>query len=501
MKIGTVLTATDTNPLYSDFIPMFIKAWNKILPNADVKIILVADAIPDKYSQYNNNIILFKPLEGIKTSFITQCIRLLYAREIKRNEGVLLTDMDMIPLNKSFYVDPIKNIDEDTYVVIAAEGQGMPANGDLTSSPAGQIWLCYNVAHPNIWSAVFGNEDTTTMLNKWYNNGNNGWYTDQEQLTAYVNAYKGKKIAIPNSQLKYNRLDRPNTEVFKDVDKLKKDIANGVYSDYHALRPYEEHKEMNDIIVNSIPQYGGRRHIKMSIKKRMGKLKRKSKYKTRKYRGGSEKTTAYVINLDTSTDRWDKIQEEYKDTPIKLERFSAIKHEMGGIGIGKSFQALVQMAKDKNMDTILIMEDDCKPLKHFNKRWPIVKKWLDENRDKWKIFNGGPLTPMGHKLLYDIDNKNKIYTSDGANCAHFMLFSKEAYDTVLEWDWGKHHLVDWYFNKEFRNYVYPEPPLAFINSGKSNINAGKVKNYTSKNWNQGSYAVQKLEELEKYNVE
>ena len=32
MKIGTSVTATDLNPLYSDFIPNFVKAWKTDLP-------------------------------------------------------------------------------------------------------------------------------------------------------------------------------------------------------------------------------------------------------------------------------------------------------------------------------------------------------------------------------------------------------------------------------------------------------------------------------------
>lgn len=32
MKIGTVVTATDLNPMYSDFIPNFVKAWKAVLP-------------------------------------------------------------------------------------------------------------------------------------------------------------------------------------------------------------------------------------------------------------------------------------------------------------------------------------------------------------------------------------------------------------------------------------------------------------------------------------
>ena len=209
---------------------------------------------------------------------------------------------------------------------------------------------------------------------------------------------------------------------------------------------------------------------------------------TRKYKGGNTKTKAYVINLDERKDKWEQIQKDFKDTDIEVERFPAVNHERGGVGIGKSFQALIQMAKDKNMDSILIMEDDCKPLKHFNKRWPIIKKWLDENRDKWNIFNGGPITPMEQKMQYDINGKNKIYTSNGASALHFVLFSKESYDMILQWTFDKDFLLDWFINREKNKYIYIDPPLAMQHSGLSNSNS-VVKNFTKNDGNQGSYMI------------
>ena len=44
MKIGTVLTASDLNPLYSEFIPNFIKAWSILFPEIDVVVVLVANS-------------------------------------------------------------------------------------------------------------------------------------------------------------------------------------------------------------------------------------------------------------------------------------------------------------------------------------------------------------------------------------------------------------------------------------------------------------------------
>jgi len=211
---------------------------------------------------------------------------------------------------------------------------------------------------------------------------------------------------------------------------------------------------------------------------------------------GGEKIIGYVINLDERKDRWEQIQKDFKNTSINIERFSAIKDINGHKGVGKSFQALIQMAKDKNMESILIMEDDCKPLKYFEKRWKIIKKWLDENKDKWNIFNGGPLTPSEQKLLYKIDSKNKIYTSNGASALHFMIFSKESYDTILNWSFEKDSLLDWYINRETNKYIYIDPPIVLQHTGLSDTN-NKIKNFTNNSYNQGSYSKIKTDEANK----
>jgi hypothetical protein len=56
----------------------------------------------------------------------------------------------------------------------------------------------------------------------------------------------------------------------------------------------------------------------------------------RKQRGG-DKQVAYVINLDKRPEKWERIQNDFKDTSLTLERFSAIENENGHIGLGNSF--------------------------------------------------------------------------------------------------------------------------------------------------------------------
>ena len=78
MKLDCVLTAVNELPKYLGFVPIFIKFWNTLYPDIDVKIILIAEKIPDNLLEYENNLIIFKPLPNIKTSFTSQFIRNLY---------------------------------------------------------------------------------------------------------------------------------------------------------------------------------------------------------------------------------------------------------------------------------------------------------------------------------------------------------------------------------------------------------------------------------------
>jgi len=251
MKIGTVLTASDLNPLYSGFIPIFIIAWKKLLPEADVIIVLISDTIPNELAEYKEHIRLFSPIPGIHTAFQAQCIRLLYPRELTRSEGVLISDMDMLPLNSSYYVDPIKNIPNNHFVTYRD-----------VCLPYGEIAICYNIALPAVWRDMIcnGNDSMESLLIEWHKNtgysgvhGGAGWSTDQQILLKKFNSWGGPKITLNDTITNYNRLDRIHPHKFVNLTILKSDIFNGKYSDYHCIRPYFAYKQINDFVVSCLP--------------------------------------------------------------------------------------------------------------------------------------------------------------------------------------------------------------------------------------------------------
>jgi hypothetical protein len=245
MKLGAVLTATDDNPLYVDFIPSFIKAWKTLFPNVKIVIVLVANSIPENLVPYAEHIKLFSPIPGVKTAFVAQCVRLLAPRDIDTEDGVLITDMDMYPMNRSYYIDAISNISDDTFVTY--RDVCLPY----------EIAMCYNIATPRVWSNLFGTDSSENTLKAWYSavdydgkHGGVGWSTDQRILLRKFNSYSGPKITLNDSITKFNRLDRIHSFRFDNLEILKQEVVAGRYIDYHGLRPYSEYKSINDMIVS-----------------------------------------------------------------------------------------------------------------------------------------------------------------------------------------------------------------------------------------------------------
>jgi hypothetical protein len=249
MKIGTIVTATDLNPMYCDFVPNFIKAWKAVIPEADVHIVLVADAIPESLMPWAEHLVLFKPIPGLLTAFQAQCIRLLYPREVTRDEGVLITDMDMLPGNRRYYVDSVASVGPDAFVVYR----------DVCFP--GEIAICYNAAHPSVWTSMFGSESTETLLQEWYvgtnydgAHGGVGWGTDQIKLKQVWDAWTGPKVVLNDTITQFWRLDRVHPQMFTNHEQLRNTILAGYVCDYHCLRPYSEHKDINDFIVSCLQE-------------------------------------------------------------------------------------------------------------------------------------------------------------------------------------------------------------------------------------------------------
>ena len=203
-----------------------------------------------------------------------------------------------------------------------------------------------------------------------------------------------------------------------------------------------------------------------------------------------KKTDAYVINLDEATERWDKIQNDFKDTNIHLIRVSAVKNiEKPKQGLLNSFKKIVTIAKEKNLKSVLILEDDSYPTENFNKRWATTKKWLDTNMDKWELFNGGVLLYLFNKVKTkkntELKSNINLYTSDRIFSNNFLYVNKNCYDKFLNiqhtyvrdkfLEQRKKGVDHYTGDSEHFNSIYIYPQLAKQHDGYSYLDNNKNK--------------------------
>ena len=246
MKLDCVLTAVNEKALYLDFVPIFIQTWNKLYPNVDIKIVLIAESIPEKLSLYNHNIIIFKPIEGVSTSFTSQFIRLLYPCILNYKNGVLITDIDMLPMNSNYYTKNILEYDDNKFIYYR----------NNICNNIKQIAMCYNVAKPQIWKDIFNVttvDDIVTYIKNIYDSniiveghGNIGWSIDQITLHRKVtewNKITNDFVRLNESKTGFKRLDRNTFDVSNDS--IQKNITEGKYTDYHCYRPMSKYSDVN----------------------------------------------------------------------------------------------------------------------------------------------------------------------------------------------------------------------------------------------------------------
>ena len=66
----------------------------------------------------------------------------------------------------------------------------------------------------------------------------------------------------------------------------------------------------------------------------------------------------FYINLEKRQDRKEEIENELNTHGLVGERFDAISHNLGIVGCAKSHLAVLKLAKERNYNNVLILEDD-----------------------------------------------------------------------------------------------------------------------------------------------
>lgn len=235
MQLKAVLTAVNDNIMYWRFIPLFIKVWKLFFPDVLIVIVFIGEELPVELLAYSKHIRLFKPLfPHISTAYTAQIIRLVYPALLKVDGAVLITDMDMLPMNQSYYTKGLEDQPDNSFILYHQE--------DIEVPPYKEYFICYVAARPEVWAEVFNITDEISIHNFLLMNYNNqyedrhngvGWGTDQQVLYRVANNLPSTiKLKLWNDdELGFNRCKNYLDDDDPVMDAIK---STPLYSDYHV---------------------------------------------------------------------------------------------------------------------------------------------------------------------------------------------------------------------------------------------------------------------------
>ena len=118
-----------------------------------------------------------------------------------------------------------------------------------------------------------------------------------------------------------------------------------------------------------------------------------------------------------------------------IEVYPAVKFDPGWKGCGLSYQNLILNAKQQNLETITICEDDCAFNLDFEEKYKIIKEFLSEY-ETWDIFVGCIANLPTNTIVSNVIKYRGI-TFVEINRMYSMVFNiynKTSYNTILKWD-------------------------------------------------------------------
>lgn len=234
LKINRVILSTDANPTYIEFWPVVAKVWKQLLGIQPTLALIADDSV--HVDESLGDVIRLKPIEGVPTAQYAQLIRLLLPIYFE-DDVCIISDIDMIPLCKDYFVNSVTHIPQDCFVVYRDKAY---------QEHERRYPMCYNAALGKTFKEVFkinNPHEIPELIKKWYALGLK-WDTDELMLYWYLSQwpdFQERCIKLGHETIK--RVDRS----FWNYDALK--VRNLQYIDAHCLRPYSQYQQEIDALI------------------------------------------------------------------------------------------------------------------------------------------------------------------------------------------------------------------------------------------------------------
>lgn len=134
----------------------------------------------------------------------------------------------------------------------------------------------------------------------------------------------------------------------------------------------------------------------------------------------------YYINLKHRIDRKKQIEEEIKKLGCPFQRIDAVKNKNGGLGCVRSHIKCLELAKKKNLQNILILEDDFVFVENNNNVRNKISNALKLLKNNWDVIMlSGNILKTENSIYDDLDKVIDVQTASG------YIVNNHYYDTLI----------------------------------------------------------------------
>ncbi len=138
-----------------------------------------------------------------------------------------------------------------------------------------------------------------------------------------------------------------------------------------------------------------------------------------------ETIPTYIINLKERTDRRKHIVNEFKGRPeFDITMIDACTHEVGAVGLWDSILKVIDIATERNEDTIIICEDDHQFTEHYTKDY-LFENCIEAFEKGVDIFLGG----IGG-CTYAVPVAKNRFWIERFICTQFTILQKDFFPLI-----------------------------------------------------------------------
>lgn len=206
----------------------------------------------------------------------------------------------------------------------------------------------------------------------------------------------------------------------------------------------------------------------------------------------------FVVNLERRKDRLESITKEMNYIGWDYEYFSAVDTN-SHVGCTKSHLEIIKIAKDRNYEKVLIVEDDCTFMPYAKS---LVEQ-IEKNSDgfSFSVVNLAPTlnrpVKISEKFKWFLDATNlppKEEHHRGIFATNMIMYHNSIYDKVLEIEepskltyYAIDDFIYQFITSVYQSYV-PILPIGPQISDWSDVSGGQYNNFYTQtyNWNQYS---------------